>query len=310
MGKNLRDLLKKGAVFIMGPVEKQSFEDIREALSSKMVLVCYDPSLKTRIYTDACVNGISYVLFQKHDKEKCWCGKDEKTCVCRWRIVWCNSRALKPSFVGLPPLYLEAIGHHWALNDAAFYLKGSKDGFEAITDHYSLVSLTNKPLPDLPEKLKDLFMDLRGFNYNTTFISGARNIISDSLCRAVKWASKVKNGPEDEVEDEALDKDVTGGIERGFARMVTSRDNSLSYVWKDPMFEEIIKQAGKDTDYMKVAELVKERRNIAYLKSKLSKNHPARGYLCKWDLMGTETCPKSGVVLMTLHHHGDNNDSG
>ena len=135
-------------------------------------------------------------------------------CICQWIIVWCNSRALKPSFKGLPPLYLESLGHHWGLTDAQFYLKGSKEPFEAVTDHYLLVALTTKALPDLPAKLKDLFMELRRYNYYTTHIAGACNIISDALCRAVKWAPKAKNGPKDEEEEEEpLDYEASGGIE-------------------------------------------------------------------------------------------------
>ena len=47
---------------------------------------------------------------------------------------------------------------------------------------------------------------------------------------------------------------------------------------------------------------MKERKNKAFLKSKLPREHPARQYLCKWDEIGTETFPSSGVVLMTLGH--------
>ena len=128
------------------------------------------------------------------------------------------------------------------MTDAQFYLKGSKGPFEAVTDHYSLVALTKKDLPDLPVKLRDLFLELRSYNYYTTHIAGARNIISDALCRSVKWAAKVVNGPEDqEDEEEPLDYEATCGIERAYARNATAVDNDLSYVWKDPLME--IRQA-------------------------------------------------------------------
>ena len=61
-------------------------------------------------------------------------------------------------------------------------------------------------------------------------------------------------------------------------------------------------QASKDEEYKKVAKLMQERRNKDHLKSKLSRDHPARAYLNKWDELGTETCPSTGVVLMTLGH--------
>ena len=99
----------------------------------------------------------------------------------KWKILWCNSRALKPSYWGLPPLYLEAIGHHYALTDSQFYLKGTHIPFEAVTDHFALVGLTQKPLADLPVKLRDLFLELRSYNYTTSHIAGVRNVISDTL---------------------------------------------------------------------------------------------------------------------------------
>ena len=56
-------------------------------------------------------------------------------------------------------------------------------------------------------------MELRSYNYITTHIAGACNIISNALCRSVKWAKKVVNGPEDEEEEEEmLDYEATGGI--------------------------------------------------------------------------------------------------
>ena len=227
--------------------------------------------------------------------------------------MWCNSRALKPSYAGLPPLYLESIGHHWSLCDAAFYLKGVREDFEACTDHYALVSLSNKALPDIPEKLKDLFMDLRGYSYNMTFVPGARNVISDALCRSVKWGPKKKEKKEhgeekkeekeeEEEEEEEEEQGTLGIIEKAFVRKVTARGNSLSYIWKHPLFEQIIKEAGRDQDYIKVAELVKERKEASYLRRTLNKEHPARLYLNKWNELGTEVCPQTGITLMILDH--------
>ena len=65
-----------------------------------------------------------------------------------------------------------------------FYLKGARASFQVVTDHFALVALTKKDLGDLPLKLRDLFMELRGLNYTTEYLAGARNIISDSLSRA------------------------------------------------------------------------------------------------------------------------------
>ena len=142
MGKPLRELLKKGNTFHFGPVERTNFNDIKEAIGGKMALVTYDPHLMTRIYHDASETGLVYVVIQKHVDDDCWCKKEENKCVCKWKIIWCSSRALKPSYKGLPPLYLEALGHHWAITDAQYYLKECRNEFQAVSDHYPLLSLT------------------------------------------------------------------------------------------------------------------------------------------------------------------------
>ena len=112
MGKPLRELLKRDNIFHFGPVEKQHFNDIKQAIGTKMSLITYDPELKTRIYHNACETGLAYVVMQKHLDEECWCKVEENKCICKWRIIWCSSRALKPSYRELPPLYLKALGHH------------------------------------------------------------------------------------------------------------------------------------------------------------------------------------------------------
>ena len=111
---------------------------------------------------------------------------------------------------GLPSLYLEALGHHWVITDAQYYLKGCRNEFQAVSDHYPLLSLTQKPLAELPVKLRDLFLELRSYNYSTIHIAGARNIISDTLCRAVKWAAKKIYNEEDEEEHVEMDYEASG----------------------------------------------------------------------------------------------------
>ena len=286
--KPLRERLKKEIVYEFGPVERKHFNLIKEAMSAKMNLVSYSPERFTRIYHDSCDTGLAYMLCQKHDEEECWCKLDDSKCFCRFRVLWCNSRALKPSFKGLPALYLEAVGHHWSITDAQYYLKGTRDKFEAVTDHFALVGLTKKPLADLPPKLKELFMELRGYNYFTTHIAGARNLVSDALSRSVHWSPKPEQREEEEV----------AGIEESFARQVTT--DKHSFLWKDPLMEELIQQASVDPDYLKLAELVKMKKDKMFVKNKLPSDHPARAYLSVWDRLGYEEDPETKTTLVIL----------
>ena len=96
-------------------------------MTDHMNLVSYDPEKLTKLQHDACCTGLGFVLSQFHEEEPCWCkekelSKKEKQksgaynlkCFCRWRILWCGSRALKPSYRSLPATWLECVGHHWA----------------------------------------------------------------------------------------------------------------------------------------------------------------------------------------------------
>ena len=156
--------------------------------------------------------------------------------------------ALKPSFKGLPALYLEAMGHHWAITDAQFYLKGTRQPFECVTDHFPLVALTKKPMDELPVKLKELFMELRGYNYFTSHIAGSRNIIADTLSRTVHWSPKEEGSEEEE----------WSKVEQGFARQVIG--NMHSFLWKDPLMKEIIQQVQVDKEYRRCFSWSRRRR--------------------------------------------------
>ena len=52
-----------------------------------------------------------------------------------------------------------------------------------MTDHHALVPLSKKELPDLPEKLRDIFMNMRPYNLVMRHIPGKKNLMSDALSR-------------------------------------------------------------------------------------------------------------------------------
>ena len=77
---------------------------------------------------------------------------------------------------------------------------------------------------------------MRGFNYTTEYLAGARNIISDSMSRAVRWAAKDSEGTDKGEEEDINDHfQQEEGIERVFARQVTATDNREAFLWKDPL---------------------------------------------------------------------------
>ena len=303
----LRRLLKKGEEWNWGPIENIQFEKIKLMMTNHMNLVAYDPEKLTKLQHDACCTGLGFVLSQFHEEEICWCkdkviskkdrqksGAYNLKCFCRWRILWCGSRALKPSYRSLPATWLECLGHHWAIKECSFYLKLTKKKFIAETDHLSLVSMTQKPLEDLPEKLRDLFIDLRCYNYFTVFNPGLKMEISDTLSRSVHWSPDKE---EEEAEQEEADRRV---LHEALARQVVGATVS-DYIWRDPLLQPIIDQAAKDPEYKSVLEFLKsEGGRVKGNVKKLPSEHPARSYLGVWDRLGWEQCPKTGAEFMTM----------
>ena len=114
VGKPLKEQLKKSNDFIFGPVEKKHFEYVKEAINTKMKLIAYDPKKKTRVYYDACENGLAYLIMQLDEEAEFKCkGEGEKN-------------------------FCKAIGHHYALTKGQFYLKGTRSPFQAVTDNFAL----------------------------------------------------------------------------------------------------------------------------------------------------------------------------
>ena len=157
---------------------------------------------------------------------------------------------MKPSYRSLPATWLECVGHHWAIKECSFYLKLTKKKFIAESDHLALVSMTKKPLEDLPGKLRDLFIDLRCYNYFTVFNLGLKMEISDMLSRSVHWT---KDKEEEEAEKDEADRRV---LHEALARQVIGATVS-DYIWRDPLLQPIIEQASKDPEYKTVLELLK-----------------------------------------------------
>ena len=287
--KPLRELLKKGNEWRWEQLEQDTFDKVKDMMSEHMRQTAYDPELPTRVLLDSSELGFGYLIAQWHQDKDCSCKKP--VCTCRWRILWANSTTLKKSYKGIPPIYMEAIGARWALKDAAFYLKGVRSPFEIVTDHHALVGLSKKELPDLPEKLRDIFMEIRPYNCFWSHCPGARNLMADCLSR---MPNTTKRRWVEEPTNSDMDYEFCRKI---MARQVTATDTD--YIWHDPLLEEIIEQGGLDKEYSMIIELLKERRDKAYIRHKLPSEHPAKSYLAVWDRLGLETDQESNRHLVT-----------
>ena len=76
----LRDLLRPKNEWCWSPNHEEAFTRVKKCLVSPPVLAFFDPTLPTKLQTDASrLHGLGFVLLQKHED---------------WKLVQCGSRFL------------------------------------------------------------------------------------------------------------------------------------------------------------------------------------------------------------------------
>ncbi|UYV81297.1 SNRNP200 [Cordylochernes scorpioides] len=70
IAKPLSDMLKTNANFMMGPDQKQAFQDLKQILTNKPVLKIYQVGARTELHTDASKFGFGAILLQEDVDKK------------------------------------------------------------------------------------------------------------------------------------------------------------------------------------------------------------------------------------------------
>ncbi|UYV67076.1 hypothetical protein LAZ67_4003830 [Cordylochernes scorpioides] len=70
IAKPLSDMLKTNANFMMGPDQKQAFQDLKQILTSKPILKIYQVGARTELHTDASKFGFGAILLQEDVDKK------------------------------------------------------------------------------------------------------------------------------------------------------------------------------------------------------------------------------------------------
>ena len=98
--------------------------------------------------------------------------------------------AAKKSWASMAPVEAEAAGIGWAVERCSHYLKGSDKIISGITDHYPLVSVFDKWVFDLSQRLwnvRSLLMDQR---LEVKWVPGKQQTAADALgCNPV-WLAE------------------------------------------------------------------------------------------------------------------------
>ena len=141
----LKPLLSTKGQYVWLPEHQKEFDDLKIELSRSPCLAHFDPTLETRLETDASrKKGYGYVLLQKQGSE--------------WKLVAAGSRYLKDVETRYAMVELEALAIHYGIKQCHLYLSGLPH-FEVITDHQPLKSIFNRK--DLFEIDNDKLMKIK-----------------------------------------------------------------------------------------------------------------------------------------------------
>ena len=165
----LRKLLKKGEVFKWESDQQKAFDELKDAITSKPVLGLPDFSKPFRLSTDASNVGISAILSQLDDA-----GKES-------HVIGYRSRALRGAEENYSTIEKEMLAIVFGLQKFDYYLMGSGQPFEIVTDHMPLCHLPNSRDPY--GRIGRWALLLQGYDYKIKHLPGQKNVVADVLSR-------------------------------------------------------------------------------------------------------------------------------
>lgn len=167
--KPLNDLLSPKNAFIWGLAQEQTFQKLKNALSSTPILAWFHSARETVISADASAYGFGAVLKQKQENGE-------------YRPIAYASRTLTATQRNWAQIEKEGYALQWACEKFKNYITGLEVILE--TDHKPLISIfTTKHLDDLPPKLQRIRLRLARYQYKIKHILGKEIEMADILSR-------------------------------------------------------------------------------------------------------------------------------
>ena len=117
--KPLRELLKKNT-WVWGQLQDQEFREIREVLTTALILTLYDPNRETKVDASSC--GIGGVVMQQQDNGD-------------WKPISYVSQALSPVECRHMQVEKECLAFVWASERSSDFIWGNLLLMKQITSH-------------------------------------------------------------------------------------------------------------------------------------------------------------------------------
>lgn len=157
-------LTRKGELFLFGEDEERSFNALKEALCSDLVMAYPDPEKPYKLHTDASQHAVGAILLQDHNGVE--------------RPIHYVSKQLTTGQRKWSSIEREAFAIYYATQRLKPYLHGAK--FTIYTDHKPLLSLFKR---DINARIQKWSMTLSEFNCTIEYKRGAHNTRADMLSR-------------------------------------------------------------------------------------------------------------------------------
>ncbi|GAU51879.1 hypothetical protein TSUD_416640 [Trifolium subterraneum] len=165
----LTRLTRKGAAFVWDELCENSFNLLKQKLTSAPVLVVPDPDKKYVVYCDASNKGLRCVLMQEG------------------AVVAYASRQLKPHEENYPTHDLELAAIIFALKIWRHHLYGVQ--FALYSDHKSLRYLFDQK--ELNMRQRRWMEYLKDFDFELNYHPGKANVVADALSRKALYTSEI-----------------------------------------------------------------------------------------------------------------------
>ncbi|EGZ21589.1 hypothetical protein PHYSODRAFT_262200, partial [Phytophthora sojae] len=173
MIRPLSQLLKKDAEWVWTAECQQAFDAVKRGLTEAPILAVADQDRPFHVVCDASDFAIGCALMQ-HDHE----GRD--------RVVYYQSRQLKPAERNYPVHAKELLAMKYALAKFRVYLLGSKP-FVVYTDHASLRTAVKSP--HISQRMARWLSFFAEYNFRVEYNPGRLNVVADALSRRPDYAT-------------------------------------------------------------------------------------------------------------------------
>ena len=166
----LRELTKKNARFQWSVKCQESFDKIKEKLSTKSLNTYYDPNRETKVIVDGSKkDGLGAILAQKNPNTE------------QWEVVRYDSRPVKQPERNYSQIEIESTAIEWANKKYRIYLLGMPS-YTVVTDHKPLIPLYNSYKVEVPLRVMKHKMNLQGYAYKLVHEPG-KTMPSDYMSR-------------------------------------------------------------------------------------------------------------------------------